>query len=71
MAVTQTQIDALDDAIASGTRSVTLDGQTVTYNTTASLILARDNLAKRLAEQSQTKKRPKQTYLYQSGRGYN
>lgn len=71
MAVTQTDIDNLDAAIAAGTRSVTLDGQTVTYNTTASLILARDNLEKRLSEQNRQVRRPKQVYMYQSGRGYD
>jgi hypothetical protein len=71
MAVTQTDIDNLDAAIAAGTRSVTLDGQTVTYNTTASLILARDNMEKRLREQNRQARRPKQVYMYQSGRGYD
>lgn len=71
MAVTQTDIDNLDAAIAAGTRSVTLDGQTVTYNTSASLILARENLEKRLRAQNRVVRRPKQTYMYQSGRGYD
>jgi hypothetical protein len=71
MAVTQTDIDNLDAAIAAGTRSVTLDGQTVTYNTTASLILARNDLQNRLVAQNRQVRRPKQVYMYQSGRGYD
>lgn len=71
MAVTQTDIDNLNAAIASGTRSVTLGGQTVIYNTTASLIEARNNLRKELAEQNRTTRRARQTYAYQNGRGYD
>jgi len=69
MAVSQADIDALNKAIASGVRSVTLGGQTVIYNTTESLIKARDNLQAQLNAES-GKRRSKQTYLYQSGRGY-
>ncbi len=73
MAVTQAQIDALNAAIASGTRSVTIGAQTVTYNTAASLIQARDDLLKQLQAQEAAaagKRRPKQMLLFQSGRGY-
>lgn len=42
--VTQTDIDNLNAAIATGARSVTIGGQTITYNTTASLIAARNDL---------------------------
>jgi len=69
MAVTQTDIDNLNAAIASGTRSVTIGGQTVIYNTTESLIKARDDMTKQLAKQNGAR-RPKQTYLFQNGRGY-
>lgn len=67
--VTQTDIDSLNAAIASGARSVTLGGQTITYNTTASLIQARDDLLKQLKKQTATKRRSRQTYLFQDGRG--
>lgn len=73
MAVTQTDIDSLNTAIASGTRSVTLDGQTITYNTTDSLIRARNDMVKQLIGQANALKparRNKQTQLYQAGRGY-
>lgn len=69
--VTQADIDNLNAAIASGTRSVTIGGQTITYNTTASLIEARDDLVKQLARQDKTKpRRSRQMYLFQNGKGY-
>lgn len=71
MAVTQLDIDNLNAAIASGTRSVTLGSQTIVYNTTASLIQARDNLRKELAAQARLSRRARQTYAYQNGRGYD
>lgn len=69
MAVTQTDIDNLNAAIASGTRSVTIGGQTVISNTTESLIKARNDLQDQLNKQNRVR-RKKQTYLFQSGRGY-
>jgi hypothetical protein len=71
MAVTQSDIDNLTAALASGARSVTLGGQTITYNTTASLIQARDALRKELAAQTRLSRRNRQTYAYQNGRGYD
>lgn len=71
MAVTQTDLDNLNAAIASGTRSVTLGGQTITYNTTASLIVARNDLRSELQAQRRTTRRTLQTYAYQNGRGYD
>ena len=72
---TQAEIDALKEgiaslnaAIASGARSVTLRGQTITYNTTASLIQARNDLQGQLNGLTVVGRR-RQTYLYQSGRG--
>lgn len=73
MAVTQQDLDALNAAIAAGVRSVTIGGITTIYNTTESLIKARNDLQAQLnAQNAQTtgKRRPKQSYLYQSGRGY-
>jgi hypothetical protein len=67
--VTQTDIDTLNAMIASGARSVTLGGQTITYNTTASLIQARDDMRAQLNAANRTARRTKQTYLYQNGRG--
>ena len=51
----------------------TLDGQTITYNTTDSLIRARNDMVKQLIGQANALKparRNKQTQLYQAGRGY-
>lgn len=74
MAVTQQDLDNLNAAIASGARSVTIGGQTVIYNTTESLIKARNDLQAQLNALNAVangKRRPKQTLLYQAGRGYN
>ena len=70
MAVTQTDIDNLNVAIASGARSATVGGQTLIYNTTASLIQARNDLQKQLNSQNRLAGRSLQTYLFQNGRGY-
>jgi len=65
----QTNVKSLNAAIASGARSVTLGGQTVTYNTTDSLIKARNDQQALLNAALATKRRPRQMYLYQAGRG--
>lgn len=74
MAYTKEQLEAniasLNDAIASGVRSATVGGQTVTYNTTASLIAARDDMQGQLAGLSGVR-RPRQSYSFFSGRGYD
>ena len=73
MAVTQEQIEELNQAIADGVRQVTLGGQTVTYNTTDSLIKARDDLVRQLAEQQARdagRRANRRTYAYYGGRGY-
>jgi hypothetical protein len=70
----QANVDSLNRAIATGTRSVTLGGQTVIYNTTESLVKARNDQQEQLnALNAQTsgKRRKKQSYLVQTGRGYN
>lgn len=69
MAVTQADVEALNTAIKSGVRSVTLGGQTVIYNTTDSLIQARDDMKKQLQAQN-AESRPRQSYAVYSGRGY-
>lgn len=77
MAVTQADIDALNRAIADGVRQVTINGQTTTYNTTDSLIRARNDLMTQLNAaavvdpETPVVARPKQTYLYHAGRGYD
>lgn len=73
MAVTQADIDNLNAAIASGVRSTTLGGQTVIFNTGESLIKMRDDLVKQLAAQkaATARPRPRQSYAYFAGRGYD
>ena len=41
MAWTQTQLDALDEAIATGARTVTVDGKTVTYGSVGEMLRLR------------------------------
>jgi flagellar basal body P-ring protein FlgI len=45
MAITQTQLEALDLAIASGTLSVEFEGRKMVYQTTSQLIAARNHVA--------------------------
>lgn len=74
----EARIEALNAAIASGARSVTLGGQTITYNTTDSLIKARndavtqwnESLRRTQADEGQTK-RSRQSYVVYGGRGYD
>lgn len=82
MAVTQEMIDAaeasvagLNQAIDDGVRQVSIRGQTTTFNTTASLIEARNDAQRRLgalraefAETAQPSGRV--AYYYHAGRGY-
>lgn len=85
MAVTQQTVDglrskveALNQAIADGVRSVTLGNQTVTYNTADSLIAARDDLQTQLksalqdlAVQTNPAQRSRVMLLNYGGRGYS
>lgn len=71
MAVTQSDIDALTAAIASGERQVTIGSQSVTYRSIDDLIKARDTLMRDLATQEGTSARPRHTRLYYAGRGYD
>lgn len=67
------QLSDLDAAIAAGVRQVTHGDRTVTYNTTDSLIRARDHIAKLIADgqaKLASRARPRQTLLYQAGRGF-
>lgn len=81
MAVTQEQIstlssrvDGLNQAIADGVRQVTIGDHTITYNTTASLIEARDDVLgqlQRATTRLNAQAKPRQTGLFYAGRGYN
>ena len=76
MPVTQAHIDALNQALADGVRQVTLPGGQVTiYQTTESLIKARDDLRNELLRQEAQaagRRVPRQRILQYNGRdGYH
>jgi hypothetical protein len=50
MAYTTTQLQALEDAIASGELTVTYDGKTVTYRSIKELMTARDFVQQKLED---------------------
>lgn len=52
MALTQQNLDALDLAIASGELTVSFNGRTVSYQSTDSLLRARDHVARLLQAQT-------------------
>lgn len=70
MAVSQTDIDNLNTAISAGVRQVTIGGQTVLYQTTESLIKARDDMVDQLKKETGGAKRSRQSRAYHAGRGY-
>lgn len=69
MAVSQADIDSLNAAIATGARSVSIGGTNVIYNTTESLIKARDDMRKELLAQN-AQPRSRQNYAVYAGRDY-
>lgn len=68
--ITQADIDTLNAAIATGEKSVILDGQSIVYRSIPDLIAARNDLQEQLNRANATVRRPKQTHLYYAGRGY-
>lgn len=71
MAVSQNDIDALNRAIASGERQVTLGGQSVSYRSIDELIKARNDLQTQVNTAATTAPRSRRMRLYHGGRGYN
>ena len=71
-ATLRSYVTSLNRAIARGTRSVTLGGQTVIYNTTESLISARNDMLKQLraaeASEGTTQRASRQSYAVFGGR---
>jgi hypothetical protein len=55
MALTQTDLDVLDRAIATGTLSVEFDGRKMVYQTTSQLIEARNHVASVVNASSQNR----------------
>lgn len=73
MAVTQTDIDTLNAAIATGEKAVILDGQSISYRSISDLIAARNDLQEQLNRANaitNNRRRPKRVGMYYSGRGY-
>jgi hypothetical protein len=74
MAVTQADIDTLNQAIADGVRQVTLPGGQVTiFQTTESLIKARDDMRaemQRAQAVADGRRKNRRTLLSFAGRGY-
>lgn len=82
MPATQEEVDAqaaavasLNQAIDDGVRQVSIRGQTTTYNTTASLIQARDDAQRRLNAlradlADSVAPAGRFSYYYHAGRGY-
>lgn len=81
MAVTQesidakkTQLAALNTMIRDGVRQVTIGAQTITYNTTDSLIRARNDLATEIqADEAELagQRMRRRTLAHYGGRGYS
>lgn len=69
MAVQQSDIDALNSAIAQSEKIVRIGDKLVEYRSVEAMILARNDLLSQMAAASDTK-RPRVVYLTQSGRGY-
>ena len=64
-------VAALNGMIASGARSVTLGGQTLIFNTTESLIKARNDAQNQLNAANKAALRSRQSYALYAGRGYD
>lgn len=66
-------VKALNKAIARGARSVTLGGQTIIYNTTESLMKARNDMQAQLAaveRAASSQKVSRQNYAVYGGRDF-
>lgn len=69
MAVSQSDIDALNQALKNGERVVRSDGVMVEYRSVKEIIDARDSLVAQMAAES-TISRPRQTIIVHGGRGF-
>lgn len=72
MPITQADIDELNAAIATGEKSVTVNGKSITYRSIDELIRARDYFALQLVEQRSgtPAARPRRVRLCHGGRGF-
>ena len=69
MAVSQSDIDALNAALKNGERVVKSDGVMVEYRSVDELINARNSLVAQMAAESSVT-RPRQTVIVHGGRGF-
>ncbi|HNP65281.1 MAG TPA: hypothetical protein PKH39_15195 [Woeseiaceae bacterium] len=70
MSYTQTQLDELTAAIASGTLNVRhSDGRSVTYQSLAEMRKLRSDMQAEIKQAAGTKKRRRTMRMYQSGNG--
>ena len=70
MAVSQSDIDALNAAIASGEKQVALGAQQITYRSIDELIRARNDMVAQLDAQAAVAPKSRQIKMAQGGRGY-
>jgi len=73
MPVQQSEIDALNEAIASGERLVRFADRTIEYRSVDELIRARDDRLRQMQSEQDTAAgvtRPRQIRIYHGGRGY-
>jgi hypothetical protein len=68
MPISQTDIDALNQALSAGEKSVTINGKSITYRSVDEIIRARDDLQRQLSRSAPVV-RPSRTLLYHGGRG--
>lgn len=71
VATLKLRLDKLNEMIADGVRSSTLGSQTLIYNTTESLIKARNDLQAQVQSAQGATTRSRQTYAVFAGRGYD
>jgi hypothetical protein len=69
MAISQTDLDALDQAIATGTFEVEFDGRRVKYQHTGEMIAARNHIATVLSRQSTAQRKTVYRYTFTTSRG--
>lgn len=65
MAYTQAQLDALQAAVAKGVKTVSYDGQSVTYQSISDMLALIDMIEKELGLKPATKR-----VVYSTGRGF-
>jgi hypothetical protein len=69
MALTQTDLDALDAAIATSELEVQIDGRRVKYRSTAELIQARHHVASVIANGGSVRRRSAFRFNFTTSRG--